>query len=107
MRINPINNQAFTGNYLLKFRDGHAGFEAFSKMWTMRKDGSAIQCGSDVLLLTGSDYYAFNRMTKLYMGNDPLLSGYEAEKKILESIKKDSTVIDLRDDKYYVEERKK
>ena len=107
MRINPISNQSFTGNYLLKFRDGEAGFEAFNKMWTMRKDGTAIQCGSEVLLLTGSDYYAYNRMCQLYMSNKPLLDGYESEKKILECIKKDSTVIDLTDDKYYVEERKK
>ncbi len=101
MRINSVNNQSFPANYLLKFRDG-AGLEAHRQLrkFDISDDSTVIPLGDEIILLTGQDHLDFQRIRELYNGRKPLLSS-EAEKELIESFKKNSQVVDLKDKKFY------
>lgn len=104
MKVNPINNQAFTGKYLLQFRDNKAGLIASHKLLPSHyeKVTSIKTSDSEILLLTGADHDCYEHMSKLYKGDQPLLDRISAHEKIVETLKEEATVIDFKNDKFYV-----
>ena len=101
MRINPINNQAFTGRYLYILEDAQANAKLTNQI---NKNSAFIDdhvvlrnhVNNDLLLLTGADYRDYKLMTEFMNTKNPVMDESVYEEKLYTMFAKKADAIDLR-----------
>ena len=103
MRINPINNQAFTGRYLFVLDDAKAN----SKLTNQIKKKSVFvddhvilrnYVNDDLLLLTGQDYKDYKLMKEFMDTKNPIMDKEVYAEELYKTFARKADPVDLREE---------